>query len=511
LHSISLSRFGHILCVLRERECQCGPVLSHHFTDNNYQTDNGKDGSLHLLVPATSSNADLCKILLSASILGYPPAVLINWAAPEDADPYVQHLAKVWTILEYLDRLADSGKGDELVLIVDGFDVHFQLPPEVIISRYYQENARADKRVVDTVGEEMAAQYNMRQTVIFGHDKLCWPMDNRRPACWVVPEASDSRWVYGPYTDTQAAYARARWLNSGTVIGPVNDTRDVFRATLDLIHTKHTTDSDQFYFANLFGLQEFARKSVRTDEPFKDIKKSDVDWPVLEKGQRTEFFLGLDYEAIMFQTMAFFREYITWVQFDLPAPKPDTWSIDNVQQRIVQDDWLRSRHLPDDVTTLSRGPFDAFLPDANIPASKTSSAEELSEIKAKSIPIHESWDALKLGANIISNTIFPVLHFTGDKGFRDLWWPRMWYYPWGEQLLKAAVKRRLEEEEVYGRPSITSKTIGKKTWWFGEIVGTDVPDKVNWGTKGGAFGGNGTFLGWDQLCGMHEVSIFPQK
>jgi hypothetical protein len=79
-------------------------------------------GRLHLLIPATSSNADLCKLLVSAQILGYPTPVLINWDDPEDKeDAYKQHIAKVAGFLNYLEQLETSSEYDEdLVLIVDG-------------------------------------------------------------------------------------------------------------------------------------------------------------------------------------------------------------------------------------------------------------------------------------------------------------------------------------------------------------------------------------------------------
>ena len=87
-------------------------------------------GRLHLLVPATSSNADLCKLLLSAQVLGYPVPHLINYGAVEDLeDAYKQHLTKVAGILRYLEQLdtTNDESDEELVLIVDGYDIWFQV------------------------------------------------------------------------------------------------------------------------------------------------------------------------------------------------------------------------------------------------------------------------------------------------------------------------------------------------------------------------------------------------
>ena len=75
-----------------------------------------------LLIPATSSNPDLCKLLLSSQILNYPTPILINYGATEFDDPYVQHLAKVEGILKYLDRLGTTDEyAEDLVLIVGTF------------------------------------------------------------------------------------------------------------------------------------------------------------------------------------------------------------------------------------------------------------------------------------------------------------------------------------------------------------------------------------------------------
>lgn len=86
-------------------------------------------GRLHLLIPATSSNSDLCKLLLSGQILGYPTPQLINYGDTEDLDdPYKQHIAKVEGILKYLEHLETSSEySTDLVLILDGYDLFLQV------------------------------------------------------------------------------------------------------------------------------------------------------------------------------------------------------------------------------------------------------------------------------------------------------------------------------------------------------------------------------------------------
>lgn len=93
---------------------------------NQHSVSNPAKAGLHLLIPATSSNSEFCKLLLSTTILGYPTPILINYGAKEAADPYKQHLAKVETLLHYLNRLKPISN-DDIVLILDGYDGMFDL------------------------------------------------------------------------------------------------------------------------------------------------------------------------------------------------------------------------------------------------------------------------------------------------------------------------------------------------------------------------------------------------
>ena len=94
---------------------------------------------------------DLCKLLLSVSILHYPVPALINWNAPEASDAYRQHIAKVETILNYLHKMGNTTNvaKDDMVLILDGYDIWLQLRPEVLLKRYFKileaTNARSEE------------------------------------------------------------------------------------------------------------------------------------------------------------------------------------------------------------------------------------------------------------------------------------------------------------------------------------------------------------------------------
>jgi hypothetical protein len=382
---------------------------------------NGK--RMHLLIPATSTNIHLCQLMTSAAILGYPAPVLVNWAMPEASDAYVQHLAKVQGVLDYLKSLPEEQQ-DDLVYMMDGFDAWFQLPADVLVKRYYDVVEKAARINEADFGAANVAQYNIKDTVLFGPDKLCWPIDDKRPACWAVPESWEAKHAFGPDTDHGIIeHNRARWLNSGTIMGPAHEMRDVFAATLDRIHANHTTDSDQFYFAEVFGDQSYERRlkkldydrsrmlNVTEDEELL-LPPQDKYIPEFAEGERSEYFIGMDFESAIWQTVAFYDEYVTVIQH-------------NESSRYVRETSkkINPHHhfaLPEDLEGLT--PLDDVL------APGDSARADMPEA------LH-SWSTVPLATNTISKLPPPVLHFTGKKGYREMWWPRQWFYPYQEQLL----------------------------------------------------------------------------
>lgn len=81
-------------------------------------------GMIHMLLPASGVNADLCKTLLSSQVLGYPAATLVNWNKTFD-DPNLSaggsHLKKISGIKSYLDNVTPD-RDEDLVIIADGYD-----------------------------------------------------------------------------------------------------------------------------------------------------------------------------------------------------------------------------------------------------------------------------------------------------------------------------------------------------------------------------------------------------
>lgn len=475
-------------------EVPAAPTLEYHPT-KGVQREKGR---LHLLVPATSSNIDFCKLLLSAHITGWPTPILINYGATEDDDPYVQHLAKVEGILKYLEQQHDASPDTEdLALIIDGYDIWFQLRPEILIKRYYESNRAAHKRYVDQYGEDLVKEHDIRQSVIFGPDKLCWPIDFSRPACWAVPPGTLPKFAFGPQTSTEREdLAHPRWLNSGTILGPTGDLIDLFRAALDSIQNHWQTNSDQFYFAELYGLQEYTRLS-RKPELLEERKKETYAITVEDKNDtfvraeppqpddgRTEYHIGVDYESSMFQTLAFWRFFLTWTRAS------DSWWPPNDKHDMLMYPSYNSSpydvHLPKDLAE-SQLPFESL---------RYNYGDQSIEEGAQDTP----WSNVELLRNTISRQIPVLLHFAGsgaEKRFRKVWWTKLWFQSRAEKLRTVSTK--------IATKLISDQPIEGMMWEVAEPE--EAADVANAG-RGGAWSDRGGWFSWKKLCQEWQEEIF---
>ena len=459
------------------------------------------ESQLHLLVPATTSNKYLCQLLVSAAALNYPVPTLINWGAPENENPFIQHLAKVSKLYKYL-KTFPAGKDNDLVLIVDGYDVWFQLRADVLIRRYFAIKKAADHRIALDLGPSMAHNNDVRNTVIFGPDKACWPSgQGRRPACWAVPQSPLPANSFGPFDDRDAAQAnknswqaRPRWLNSGTVIGTVADVRTIFEATLASIHANHTNDSDQFYIANLFGDQEYSRRLLK-QEP--DLPPAGtVDLPNIEPGKKTELHIGIDYLSSLFVTAGFYKNHLSWLWFDAPKGAGQ-----QLEGRIPNNP--HGFELPDDIAA-SPHPFSAEKKAYWVDGNKNS--DDGVKNASSLLPLDTTWRDIPLATNVVTKQIFVVIHFTFEKKLRDQWWDKMWFHPYSRSLLQAARKAP--------RTPVLDEPVDGRIWWNAERSHLADPEQVRKSEKGqfgGAWSDKGLWLPWNGLCHPFEKGILSKE
>jgi hypothetical protein len=107
----------------------------------------------------------------------------------------------------------------------------------------------------------------------------------------------------GPKTDTgDLQSSDSRFLNSGTVIGPLDDLRKFIDAALSLIEDDSDQnflfrDSAQFYIAALYARQEYQRMRDLNGGDFpEDIAGRDVPRPKGGKDDVTEYHVAVDFD-----------------------------------------------------------------------------------------------------------------------------------------------------------------------------------------------------------------------
>ncbi|KAK5127328.1 hypothetical protein LTR85_006667 [Meristemomyces frigidus] len=435
----------------------------------------------HLLLPATAANLNLCRLLLSSTIAGYPEPILLGWDGHGEYNGTQSHLFKISESLAYLNTLPPS-RDDDLVLLLDAYDVWLLLPPEVIISRYHKMVEESEQRLrKDGLFAKQNGGSDIRHSIFFGADKTCWPDDGRRAACWAVPDSSMRQKAFGPDTDSWMVPARPRWLNSGTIIGPVKDMRDMFNGTMAMVHrvfdeAYEFRTSDQYYFQEMWAAQEVSRMRLRDGNvqlPVlgRDQATGDEIYgmvPNVPDGQRTEYHVSLDYRSQIFQTSAAYAEYLVWMSFNHTTAV--TSQLPSQQPRLDQ------LQLPRDIAT-SVPPFGKG-------------------VSSEAIPGRYGWADMMLGVNMVTQTVFPLFHMTGDKGLRDKWWPLLSFHPYGKALLSA----RRESSNA----DVVAQVNGVK--WTGAGVARNGSLPVS--TRGGAWSDQGLHFSWDDVCAEHEDGLF---
>lgn len=436
----------------------------------------------HFLLPATASNVNFCKLLLSAAVTGYPNPILLGWQGHGQYNGSESHLFKISETLAYLDDLPPSSDND-LVLVLDAYDIWLQLRPDVLIKRYYTAIEKANNRLKEEGIH--SAEYGgakVQQSILFGPDKICWPEDKRRAACWAVPESSLPADVFGPATDSWTVPNRPRWLNSGTIMGPAKDMRDMFAATMDVVRRKFDDaytlrNSDQYYFQEMWAEQEVGRLMLRDGKVDAPAIKEDLYGilPDTPKGIRTEFHVAMDYESDVFQTAAAYTEYLIWMSFNHSTPFANQASstMRRLDQMVLSDEILRSH-----------------------PPFKVGGADE-------DLPVAKSWADMMLGTNMATQQAFPVWHMTGEKSYRTRWWPRMWFHPHAEALLVAA-------KNEAGKWKSGSRTVARVNGV--SYVDAAVQMEEEFSEDGlGARTDQGTFESWDKMCGQYERELFLSR
>ncbi|KAJ5661461.1 uncharacterized protein N7477_009077 [Penicillium maclennaniae] len=436
----------------------------------------------HLLIPATGSNHQLCRTVASATILGYPVPVFNGWKKEGDLDASKTHLAKVRNVMLYLESLPASSD-DDLVLMIDGLDVTFQLPPDVLIERYFAINKAASAQIAARFGNEYIESLSPadapRQTILFGPEKVCYPTDWARVGCWAnTQNIGIPNGAFGP-DDGQLSHNLPRWLNSGTIMGPVGDMRRLFAATLDRIKefydpNQDFSDSDQKYMSDLFFHGDVDPKHVvPPGGPNKVV-------PPYARDQSKELHVGVDYRSGLFQTNAGSEHVVEFLTYNETGAS-NTTSAARVTRNISE--------------APNFTPFKIQLP-ANVARSITALFKSI----AHAVDPIPSVSELRLGTNIVTSNIYGMYHWTGDKDDMDTLWQKMWFYPYVRPLFNAAVAAMKAGQPI--------GVADDRTWVSAHKLAPNSTGIEGTQAAGAWADIDGGWLGWEELCGNYEVEVF---
>lgn len=438
---------------------------------------------VHLLLPSSSGEVNMCKTLLSAAVLGYPIPTLLSYNQSFDDGNKLgggRYISKIEKTLQWLDDQPEE-HDDDLVLLVDAYggfnyysdandveahldgDVWFQLPMEVLMQRYHAVTEKANKDLMTRMGKVYESE-GIRQSILFGASKQCTPSDAESSACYPIPDSPLPN-IYGRYTDDMSYNHTThlpRYLSSAYTIGPVKSMRSLFTRAVARAHADDAPSSDQVIFQRIFGEQEYQREVMRRRygeaksgaTVVEGMRVEDVLDPIFphevlpekpRNEKEDEFGIGVDYWGDVGAGTHLGANDGRWLTYNQHVAE-------QLMARGPRQSWSCAPQVS------GRLPLEIHN-STSLPRAAVSDASQFSP--------HHGWDEIPLYTNICLDTIPAIVNHNGDRRSRDRDWPEMWMQPHGRRLI----------DEILDR--------GEGTF---EI-------------EGGAYGGiNGDYKTWDDLC-----------
>lgn len=379
-----------------------------------------RDSRFVIVVPATAPSPNLCKFLLTAIALGYPTPVIVNWGVDYHTISKWEkgkNLSKIPGIKKYLDALLHENahpderlEEDDIVLIADGYDIWFQLPPDVLLKRYHDSNEKANARLRKEWKSNKPMP--MQQSIIVAAQKRCYPTPDSgsNMHCDRMPESPMRKDLYGPMTDVKVKgdhshNERPRFINGGTYIGRAGDLRHMFERVL----FKMESEIDKG--VKLYSEQGISGEVLGEQELWRQMQRS---WHGREEDNETmtflqrdfEYHIGLDYtQEISIATV--FEE----IDGDIIALNNKSGIADRSASLGISP--VRLKGVPKDIKA-SKNPLSGMVEKPE-------------------------WGEMPLYADFFSEAIPVMLHHNahenGLKQRREWWWDRTWYFPYLRQLV----------------------------------------------------------------------------
>ncbi|TGO55481.1 hypothetical protein BOTNAR_0244g00210 [Botryotinia narcissicola] len=479
------------------------------FPNNETNTNTDTNPKFHLIIPTRKKSLNLCKTLLTASILNYPPLTLLGFKLKSDETEEKENKASaLQEIQDMLDFL--NGKDmqdDDLVLLLNA-NTWLQLPGE----RFLRNRREVNEKLREEYGVEKGieagtgmirklGQQKYTQKVLFAARKDCAVVDRgergdaeegRGEPCYenVIPEFPLLK-NQGGKIDQYREYPR--FIESSLAMGKVRDMKALWSRAWEIAQERNGDGkgmkgcSMQEIMAQIFGDQEGRRVERRRAENWRwmgwlegILRVSIVGGERGRGGQESggrngnrtlgiggnsersdgEFGIGVDYTSGIFHTVGKSGEELKVTKF---SEKVEEMEKQIVSRRGVIKGPVRDITMLSPEWEIIPGPLNGCgVPDINKDADADKekeigqSVKDLRAAREKNV----SWDSIPLltysdgdggsmGLNLISRV--PVSFSFGlgsdfDSGLS------------GNDLNKEKEKNRKKEET-------SQKQIWEKTWW----------------------------------------------
>lgn len=455
-------------------------------------------------MPADGPNINLCKTIMSSVALGYPLPTLLNWDGAFNRPEWHfqgSHIAKLESLLAVIEELLDNSEDadeDDLALMVDAYDIWFQLPPSVLIQRFHQLNQEADERNLRHWEQIKSQHPNFpigppRQNIIVTGAKDCFPepssgSDGHYDLWPLSPMPTD---LYGDETDTYTPAIiessrrfrriRPRCANSGMIMGTMGAMRDALtrckEKVEDVAQSGRQLWSDQALFAEVIGDQEawrlWTKDMVSTWNATAAVSEQSIKHPHVRniataslQGERFEFGIGIDYNFTTIPPTCSSEDDAYFAQID------NMVSVKIFSQQAGVPGDIRLKNIPPELGAaleVKDGPY------ANI-----------------------RWGQQPLYSDFFFGTTPVGIHHNayvhGLKAWRlKNWWSLMWFYPMLRELVTHSLNLRSDGEREILRMNGSSK---------GDIVYTNLQEAHVKVFRSGNGISQSSFEAkdWDQVC-----------
>jgi hypothetical protein len=428
----------------------------------------------HLLLEAQASSSTLCRTILSALVLNYPPPTLLNWNNSQES---------LDLLLALQDFLAsDFVANDDIILLINQH-TRFQLPPEVLLSRFKQVNDAATEglqKVFSSLGlsKVWSTFFNPDssiQTTLFGTSSVCVLPLSQEEDCDLISDKG-SNW----YTKKAASsIGGLEYLDPNLLLGTAKDIQKLLKAATRMSHSDSPI-SNIADLARIYLMQQRSRLShvsLASSIP-NDLKSwlstiagwnktQDTSQPVSRLSPVSENGLGIDNHNAIFQHVTSANQDISFVRYDKPAH--------NDSKQLDLHPELTHFHVPKDVAGIV-SPFSTYRTNKSAPA--VSELDTLPQL---------TWLNLSLATNTRNPSVPAMLNMDRDD---DQTWHQMWFHPYARALL------RRHDRSALGIHAAEAASNGGENWW---------DDR---GGKGGVWTDKKNWMAWKEVCRGYEDSVF---